>query len=260
MGEDLRFNPLPAHGNPLPLSHPLPKESHPLPKETTQESVAKVAKQVASPPNPEVERRSICVPMTPRGKQESSKPPAPLADTPSTAPASTLASASVPDVLTPEENHWASQVITTMETFRDHPTLILHPGRVQAFITLLEKGPANLIQDGDGNLLHLVAKWGGPLKLVKILIDHGVSLDKVEDNMWGNTPLLWAIANGNNNMAMEILNYEQNLNLGKKNTALHLAIAKGYTTHYRARCSLDHFQLTACAKNYFKRSRLFQKE
>jgi hypothetical protein len=86
------------------------------------------------------------------------------------------------------------------------------------------------ISEAKGNLLHSLAKFGKPLEFVNILVEQGSSINEQDD--WGNTPLLWAIANANNEIAYEILKYKQNINLqdsmSYRNTALHLAIAKGY--------------------------------
>ncbi len=95
-----------------------------------------------------------------------------------------------------------------------------------------------------GTMLHSIAKHGKPLEFVKILNKHKIDFN-LQDN-WENTALLWAIANGNNAMANEILDYDQNLNLkGLGNTALHLAVAKGYkiTTIDGQQLSISNFQL-----------------
>lgn len=79
----------------------------------------------------------------------------------------------------------------------------------------------------NGNILHCLAKEGGPMEFLPILAKHGVDFNQ-QDN-WKDTPLLWAIANANNSMAFEILDYKQNLDLqGHGNGPLHLAIVKGY--------------------------------
>jgi len=84
------------------------------------------------------------------------------------------------------------------------------------------------------NPMVLLAKRGSPIAFVKILADEGTDFN-FQETYWGNTALIWAIANAHNSMANEIMNYPQNFNLQDKsvhgNTALHLAVAKGYTTH-----------------------------
>jgi ankyrin repeat protein len=81
--------------------------------------------------------------------------------------------------------------------------------------------------------LMLLAKFGSPLEFVTILAELGANFN-YQDTWNGNTALLWAIANANNEMAMEIMKFPQNFDLSdhqRQNSALHLAIAKGYTTH-----------------------------
>ncbi|CCB91764.1 putative uncharacterized protein [Waddlia chondrophila 2032/99] len=83
-----------------------------------------------------------------------------------------------------------------------------------------------------GTILHDLAKFGEPSEFVAIFADNGIDFN-IQDR-WDNTALIWAIANGNNSMASEILNYPQNLDLkGLGNSALHLAIAKGYKNRTR---------------------------
>lgn len=84
-----------------------------------------------------------------------------------------------------------------------------------------------------GDVLSLVAKLGKPLQFIEILKNYGVDFSCRSE--WGNTPLIWAIANANNTMAIEIARQCQGQGINnqsdiRKNTALHLAIAKGYKT------------------------------
>jgi ankyrin repeat protein len=90
----------------------------------------------------------------------------------------------------------------------------------------------NLPCDGSGgSVLHGLAKFGRPVKLVKILADLKCNFNQ-RDSIFKNTPLIWAIANANNTMALELMKYDQDFNtVSHGNTALTLAIAKGYTTH-----------------------------
>jgi len=105
----------------------------------------------------------------------------------------------------------------------------------------------------DGTVFHEVAKdgvHGFPLEFVKILAENGADFG-IQD-AWGDTPLMWAIANANNGMAKEILRQlppSQRSSLdkqcvGNKNSALHLVIGKGYTTRSLSgqylSCSNDH--------------------
>ncbi len=96
----------------------------------------------------------------------------------------------------------------------------------------------------QGTALHQVAKERSPLGFVKVLADCGIDFN-IQDE-WGNTALLWAIANGNNEMAMEILKHDQDLNLqGLGNSALHVTIAKGYKkkTAHKESLSISNLKL-----------------
>ena len=88
-------------------------------------------------------------------------------------------------------------------------------------------------------IFHLLAKRGGPVEFVQVLANKGADFDLAsldsQGKIWGNTPLVLAIANANNSIAMEILEvgnkmqHKPNLDLlcnGK--SAIHLAIAKKY--------------------------------
>jgi ankyrin repeat protein len=85
-------------------------------------------------------------------------------------------------------------------------------------------------------LLHILAKTGNSTQVIHLLMGCGADFKKQDS--WGNTPLMWAIANANNTTAMEIIeqagtpevfNIQDTLSK-HNNTALHLAIAKGYKT------------------------------
>lgn len=82
-------------------------------------------------------------------------------------------------------------------------------------------------------ILHYIAMRGDAIRMVSILENLGADFG-IQDWM-GNTPLMWAIANANNTMAKEILKcgvknsksyLDRKCNRG--NTALHLAVGKGY--------------------------------
>jgi ankyrin repeat protein len=105
------------------------------------------------------------------------------------------------------------------------------------FESLLDQlGDINSPRDNLGdNPLIFLAKLGSPIECVEILRRRGADFN-YQEHYFGNTALLWAIANANNGMAREIiLRGNQNLNLQDtdrgKNTPLILAIGKGYTTH-----------------------------
>jgi ankyrin repeat protein len=104
------------------------------------------------------------------------------------------------------------------------------------FESLLDQlGDINSPKDSFGdNPLIFLAKLGSPIECVEILRRRGADFN-YQEHYFGNTALLWAIANANNGMAREIiLRGNQNLNLqdtDQRNTPLILAIGKGYTTH-----------------------------
>ncbi len=78
-----------------------------------------------------------------------------------------------------------------------------------------------------GTVLHSLAKYGKPVPFVEMFAKYGADFN-LRDYL-GNTPLLWAIANGNNTIAAELLNYPHDLSItGYGNSALHLAVVKGY--------------------------------
>lgn len=85
-----------------------------------------------------------------------------------------------------------------------------------------------------GIALRKIAQRGKSLEFVEILKNHGV--DFAWQDSWGNTALIWAIANAKNTAAIEIIRQSQGQGIniqddwGHENTALHLAIAKGYKT------------------------------
>lgn len=86
--------------------------------------------------------------------------------------------------------------------------------------------------DLEDTPLHQIAKFGEPLECLEIIANYGIDFNTRD--IYGNTPLLWAIANAKNTMALEIIKYDQNFNImGKglfENAPLHLAVVKGYTT------------------------------
>lgn len=85
-----------------------------------------------------------------------------------------------------------------------------------------------------GTLLHYLAKKERNLPYTsRVLPQRGVDLAR--QDTWDNTALIWAIANASNTTAMEIIKagghgpYLNVLGL-QKNSALHLAVGKGYKT------------------------------
>lgn len=86
-----------------------------------------------------------------------------------------------------------------------------------------------------GTPLHYLAKRGQAIATVPLLVQEGGDFN-IQDR-WGNTPLLWAIANGMFSMAKQIIENaprETDFDIiGRGNTALHLALAKGYTERTR---------------------------
>jgi len=107
-----------------------------------------------------------------------------------------------------------------------------------AFRDLIKDIDPNVILHGQvigGTMLHRLAKEGRALPLVEVLRDAGADFN-IQDR-WGNTALIWAIANGNFSMAREMIRLaplSTDFNIkGMGNTALHLAIRKGYTTRTR---------------------------
>jgi ankyrin repeat protein len=86
-------------------------------------------------------------------------------------------------------------------------------------------------------LVHTLACKGNPIEMISLFKECGADFN-IQDTFWGNTPLMWAIANANNEIALEIINQVGNTALFNRqdklsstgNTALHLLIGKGYET------------------------------
>jgi hypothetical protein len=107
-----------------------------------------------------------------------------------------------------------------------------------AFRDLIKDINPNMTLRGQaigGTMLHRLAKVGRAIPLVQVLKDAGIDFNILDH--WGNTALIWAIANGNFSMAREMIRLapmSTDFNIkGRGNTALHLAIGKGYTTRTR---------------------------
>lgn len=142
-------------------------------------------------------------------------------------------------------NHakWAQELTTLIRRGRSR----YKPEMSDQLDELLKRGLDANARDSvwiGGTALHHLAKLGKPTQFVEVFANNGVDFS-IRDN-WDNTALLWAIANGQNSMAFEILNYKQDLDIrGHGNTALHLAIAKGYKdrTSDGARLTVSNLQL-----------------
>ena len=109
----------------------------------------------------------------------------------------------------------------------------------------------DLVDCFSGTMLHTIAKMGREFdqfgELDQFLARcYNKNFNFNRQDVHGNTPLLWAIANAENTTALKILDYEQDLNLkGYGNTALHLAIAKGYKkiSMYKDKLAISNLQL-----------------
>lgn len=114
-----------------------------------------------------------------------------------------------------------------------------NPSDVSAFQTLISMNK-DVINDKDficdSTVFHELAKQKQPVQFVEILVKNGIDFS-AKDIGLENTPLMWAIANGSNEMAQEILSRlpssqisSLNAHSRNGNAALHLIVCKGYTT------------------------------
>lgn len=135
-------------------------------------------------------------------------------------------------------DEWHKKIITLCSQAEAHYTAIL----LHEFTQLIHDYPQFINRQGPGNLdetpLHAVAKSDSPVKLLHVLLDSGADVTVKDD--WGNTPLMWAVANAENHLAMVLAKHPPRtsaaayLNIQcneQRNTALHLAIGKGYKEH-----------------------------
>lgn len=82
------------------------------------------------------------------------------------------------------------------------------------------------------NPLMMVALYAAPNIFIEILHQKGADFN--HQDLTGNTPLIWAIANANNTTALKIIEIGRGQDFlntqdgGRENTALILAVAKGY--------------------------------
>jgi hypothetical protein len=96
-----------------------------------------------------------------------------------------------------------------------------------------DEAPANIKE----LILFEIAQLGGSKEVLEALREEGANFNCQEGES-GNTPLLWAIANGNNSIALALIEVAKETehdfdirsdeSLFHSNTALHLAISKGY--------------------------------
>lgn len=130
---------------------------------------------------------------------------------------------------------WSQRVLDLIQSISAKKSY--HPEWGRNFSRILQEGDPNQLS-GQGcmpNPLFKVAKRGGPVEFVQICYDAQVDFNRQEAGSFGNTALMWAIANGRNEMAAQILEFDQDVNLqanikhGRGNTALHISVGKGYT-------------------------------
>ncbi|PWU14239.1 MAG: hypothetical protein C5B45_04645 [Chlamydiae bacterium] len=132
-----------------------------------------------------------------------------------------------PIVISENALHWSREISRAMRANdKSQFTILLEEGKKSHFINLKFRHFLN------GTLFHHFSKMDRVEYYLILLISTGID-PSLQDN-WGNTGLIWAIANACNTNALLIL---QNLRPGPyldiqcllhQNTALHLAIAKGY--------------------------------
>lgn len=135
-------------------------------------------------------------------------------------------------VRSPEEKSWQKEFIKAALTNSSaRMALLIRQGH--------QFGPSkmNILNEHcndvvGGSVLHEIAKHGTKYELLPLLIE--CQIDLAFRDYWGNTAIIWAIANARNQMAFEILQcggpgvYLDVQDKGHYNTALHLAVGKGY--------------------------------
>lgn len=117
-------------------------------------------------------------------------------------------------------------------------SILLRRGSIEEFNSCLREGDTNGFLRGQftefmgGTLFHHLTRTDRYLEYIPCF--RGLSFDPAIQDLWGNTCLVWAIANAANGSARAIL---QLFNRGPyldvqcllhANTALHLAVGKGY--------------------------------
>ncbi|HEV3269211.1 MAG TPA: ankyrin repeat domain-containing protein [Candidatus Rhabdochlamydia sp.] len=138
-----------------------------------------------------------------------------------------ISALSQPITISENALNWAREISkVTRENNKNQFTILLEEGKNNNFINLKFRHFLG------GTLFHHFSKMEWTKDYFISLISAGID-PSLQDN-WGNTGLIWAIANARNTNALLIL---QELGQGSyldiqcslhKNTALHLAITKGY--------------------------------
>jgi len=123
---------------------------------------------------------------------------------------------------------WYNQMEEALEIrfSRKHVTELFEKGKKEGCINQ----SFNTFDLHYHSLIHLIAKQENLKRWIPFICKYDVDLGK-QDSV-GNTGLIWAIANACNGMAMQILKTagegEYIDKKGHGNTALHVAVAKGY--------------------------------
>lgn len=129
----------------------------------------------------------------------------------------------------PNANEWMEKMIIALRQSDVCFEALLEQGNRHGFLNQ----PFN--QPIGGTLLHYMAKIDHLAPRTRLYLRYNVDLT-IQD-AWGNTALIWAIANANNETAMDIIQKGRGAHLDLQsqegNTALHLAVAKGYKKHSR---------------------------
>jgi|SRR5579862_445307 len=130
---------------------------------------------------------------------------------------------------------WRVKVVNLIKATR----LICSESDIEEFEKLVRENQDKINQRifySDSTVFHELAKRKHPERFVGILAHYGIDFS-IQDSWLGDTPLMWAVANGKNEMAREILLHlpvSQADSLNKQckagNSVLHLIIGKGYTT------------------------------
>jgi ankyrin repeat protein len=124
-------------------------------------------------------------------------------------------------------DQWINRIIPSLLS-RSHDEMmnLLGEGQRQGFLTQTLPGPCG------GSFLHAMAKIGKHKECLPAVMSCGIDL-AMRDTIYGNTGLMWAIANANNGMALEMIKLGGegaylNVQCNQGNSALHLAVGKGY--------------------------------
>ncbi len=177
----------------------------------------------------------VSIPPTPDSYIHPPTPPALLAKNLDSSSLQESAPLEKVDVVETPVKPWTEQAEKLISESRSGYTL----SQLVAFENLINtnKEQINKLIETDSTIFHLLAKYGTPLEFVRILAQNGIDFG-VQD-VYRNTALMWAIANAQNGMAKEILSnlpssQKDSLNaqssIYQNNSALHLLVAKGYTS------------------------------